>query len=506
MATTPQTKPLIHILDEELRYSTRDNLKGYTITGQGKIYDPEGNEMTPRLYRGKPTVSVGGLLIFLDYAVCKLFCDGWKSGLAIGYRDGDKTNVDANNLYWRPRLLPCKKAEEEPTEGQEQEQPAEETQQTAQEPEERWIRRYDKATCKLIAEYTSYGEAVRAIQEENPNTAPTTIRPKVRQALRYGYTAYGCLWRASSPCMLGRGVSRGKHQVMTEPPTTSYERPEGWIRGYTLDGKLVKEYHDLDECLADLSQQSEQKPAHIAASIRLNVEGKVRTFLGLRWEVSDPQLLKSKWGQLCEHPRNAANAPQTAKEGEGDNLYHPTPESPSEGTGEGYKWIRRYNGDLVVAEYHSLEEAVEAMSGATVLTPIQIATRIRQAVRQNHHRTRYLGCAWRASGDDVLQWRNGEPPRQLAPQPTESVKPMEPQPTERVEEVRTEKPQPAPQPTQPTEQTDTPSKPSPSLHQPYEVEVETSGDVEVEVGGVTVKVSVTDKSRVRICVRSHVRE
>lgn len=495
MATTPvQTKPLCFILEEELRYSTRDNLSGYTITSEGKIYDPDGNEMTHRLYRGKPTVSVGGLLVFLDYATAKVFVEGWKSGLTIGFKDGNKENVNADNLYWRPRLLPRKKAEEEPTEGQEQEQPAETP--TPQMSEERWIRRYDKATCQLIAEYHTWGEAVNAIQQENPQTAPTTIRPKVRQALRYGYTAYGCLWRASSPSMLGRGVSRGKHQVMTEPPTTSYERPEGWIRGYTLDGKLAKEYHDLDECLADLSQQSEQKPAHIAASIRLNVEGKVRTFLGLRWEVSDQQVLHSKWGQLCEYPRNAANAPQRAKEGEGDNLYHPTPESPSEGTGEGYKWIRRYNGDLVVAEYHSLEEAVEAMSGATVLTPIQIATRIRQAVRQNHHRTRYLGCAWRASGDDVLQWRNGEPPRQLAPQPR----------------CETSKPQPAPQPTQPTESvkpqrtepTDTPSKPSPSH---YEVEVETSGDdVEVEVGGVTVKVSVTDKSRVRICVRSHVRE
>lgn len=501
MATTPvQTKPLILILDEELRYSTRDNLSGYTITSEGKIYDPDGNEMTHRLYRGKPTVSVGGLLVFLDYATAKVFVEGWKSGLTIGFKDGNKENVNADNLYWRPRLLPRKKAEEEPTEGQEQEQPAETP--TPQMSEERWIRRYDKATCQLIAEYTSWAEAVRAIQTENPNTAPTTIRPKVRQALRYGYTAYGSLWRASSPCMLGRGAHGDNLTVLTEPPTTSYERPEGWIRGYTLDGKLVNEYHDLDECLADLMRRSHQKPNAIVVAIKQVVNGQTKSFLGLKWEVSSEDVLRSERGQLLKHRRSLTNAPQSMKDTANDKDYHPTPETPSERTGEGERWIRRYIGDRCVAEYDTLEAAVQAMGTVTPLSPTEIATNIRQAVRQPHKR--YLGCRWRASGEDALRWIDDTPPRPRVTKPTE-------QPTEQEE---TREPQPAPQPTQPTESvkpqrtepTDTPSKPSPSLHQPYEVEVETSGDVEVEVGGVVVRVKVTDKSRVRICVRSNVRE
>lgn len=487
MATTPQTKPLIHILDEELRYSTRDNLSGYTITSEGKIYDPEGNEIPQRMYRGKPTASVGGLLIFLDYAVAKVFVEGYKTGMTIGYRDGDKTNVTADNLFWRPRILP--KPAEEPT----AETP------TPQMSEERWIRRYDKATCQLIAEYTSWREAFTAIQTENPATRLSTIKPKLRSAMRYGNTAYDCLWRASSPSMLGRGAHGDSLSVLSEPPTPNNDRPKGWIKCYALDGQLVRKYADLDECIADIMSISQQKPAAIVLAIRHVVNCKTKTFCGMKWEVSDESVLRSERGQLLKHRRSLTNTPQSTKSTANDKDYHPTPETPSERTGEGERWIRRYVGDRCVGEYDTLEAAVQAMSRATSLSPIEIATNIRQVVRQPHKR--YLGCRWRASGEDALRWIDDTPPRPRVTKPTE-------QPTEQEE---TREPQPAPQPTesvkpQRTEQTDTPSKPSPSLHQPYEVEVETSGDVEVEVGGVTVKVSVTDKSRVRICVRSNVRE
>lgn len=524
--TTPQTKSLDLILDEEVRYLTHGTLHKYTISSSGKVFDPNGEEITPRLYRGKPTVSVNGFLIFLDHAICKLFCKGYKRGMTIGYKDGDKTNVDASNLFWRPRLLPKPRkvvepeeepaAQQEPTEETQQpaqEPTAEETKESVQEPEqepveeteeqpaaqepeqeeteeepqqpintERWIRRYDRATCQLVAEYHSWGEAIGAIQHERPHLSIATIRPKVRQALRYGYTVYGSLWRASSPSMLGRGVSKGKLKVMSEPPTQT-PRPQGWIRCYGLDGQLVAQYKDLDECISDIA--SEKPASQIAAQLRLAVKGYTKTFMGLRWEVSDLQILNSRWGQLSSaHPRSVRNTPQTAKECEGDNLRHPTRETLPERTTDGEKWIKRYNGHTMVAEYKTLEEAVEAVSSATILTPVQIATRIRQAARQDHCRSRYLGCYWSASGEDALQWENGEPPKQLPPQPTESVEPMEPQPTDTP-----------------------PSKPSPSQQQTYEVEVETDKDVEVEVGGVVVTVRFSHQptdspSRARICVRT----
>lgn len=310
--TKTEIKSLDLVLDEELREQT-NALDGYTISNRGVIYDPSGEELTTRLYRGKPTVSINGLLLFYDYAVCKLFhANDYKSGLTIGYKDGDCQNVDVDNLYWRPRIIPPtvpkttkprtfpQKTNKpdiiETAETIEKPTPQTTKAQTA-EPQKGWIRLYDKKTCELLAEYGSWREAFLFVRNahQNTNTPSYRIKYNIRRALRYGDIAYGCYWRASGGDMLGRRAHRHLLSVLSEAPTpkapTPKAQPEGWIRRYTPDGALIAEYGSLEECLQAIMKITTQSPTNIRALIRRNAKGLSDTYLGAKWEVSDISIL-----------------------------------------------------------------------------------------------------------------------------------------------------------------------------------------------------------------------
>lgn len=83
----------------------------YLINRKGELFDRKKDKLIASNYshKGRPRVSIKlgekRRQLYLAKLVAQQFIpipDGMKDP-AVGYKDGDKTNVEASNLYWIPR-------------------------------------------------------------------------------------------------------------------------------------------------------------------------------------------------------------------------------------------------------------------------------------------------------------------------------------------------------------------------------------------------------------------
>lgn len=73
---------------------------GYYITDDGKIYDSKDNRVkTFKNPIGYETVEINGMYYTVAYLVARAFIEN-QGCMLVGYKDGDITNVCADNLYW----------------------------------------------------------------------------------------------------------------------------------------------------------------------------------------------------------------------------------------------------------------------------------------------------------------------------------------------------------------------------------------------------------------------
>lgn len=75
--------------------------KGYYITDNGKIYDSENNQLkTFKNTVGYETVEINEMYYTVAYLVARAFIENTEGCMLVGYKDGDITNINVDNLYW----------------------------------------------------------------------------------------------------------------------------------------------------------------------------------------------------------------------------------------------------------------------------------------------------------------------------------------------------------------------------------------------------------------------
>ena len=73
---------------------------GYYITTDGKIYDSENNQLkTFKNPIGYECVEINEMYYTVAYLVARAFIDN-QGCMLVGYKDGDITNINVDNLYW----------------------------------------------------------------------------------------------------------------------------------------------------------------------------------------------------------------------------------------------------------------------------------------------------------------------------------------------------------------------------------------------------------------------
>lgn len=76
-------------------------LEDYTVTNDGKIYDNEGVEVETFINScGYVAAVLNGYIVTVAYIVAKLYVDNPNSCICVAYKDGDYTNIKADNLEW----------------------------------------------------------------------------------------------------------------------------------------------------------------------------------------------------------------------------------------------------------------------------------------------------------------------------------------------------------------------------------------------------------------------
>lgn len=76
-------------------------LEDYTVTNDGKIYDKEGIEVDTFINScGYVAAVLNGYIVTVAYIVAKLYVSNPNGCICITYKDGDYTNIKADNLEW----------------------------------------------------------------------------------------------------------------------------------------------------------------------------------------------------------------------------------------------------------------------------------------------------------------------------------------------------------------------------------------------------------------------
>lgn len=254
-----------------LKQLAKVDLPGYTISDSGIVRDPDGDIVTPYLLGDKLVCDIDGFLTFVADNVLKHFDREPKLWDAVGYRDGDVMNCSLSNLYWYDRhphagRKPTPSMPIEPSKSK------------------HWIRRYN-VEGQVVAEYSSFTEAVEAAHAERPQFKPSTIATRLRNALKNTDRYYcGTTWRISHPQIL-------EDSYDNKPKT----RPEGWIRCYSVPGReLVKQYNSIDEVVRNAEICRTLSPGDVAQRLRECHNGTRKTFRRMIWEVSDPSILQTR--------------------------------------------------------------------------------------------------------------------------------------------------------------------------------------------------------------------
>jgi len=82
----------------------------YTITRQGRIYDKEGVEVDTFINScGYVSALLNGRIVTVAYMVAKQYVNNPNKCICIAYKDGDFTNINADNLYWYYEGDECEK-------------------------------------------------------------------------------------------------------------------------------------------------------------------------------------------------------------------------------------------------------------------------------------------------------------------------------------------------------------------------------------------------------------
>lgn len=380
MKTETQIRPLADMFDAEMKYHSMGALDNYTISNRGIIYDPQGNEVEPTIYRGKKTIGINGYVVYFDYAVAKIW-KGHPKGMTIVHKDGDPLNNDVDNLDWKPRH---------------------------------------------VSNYT--------------------------------------LMKQRKP-----------------------ERPEGWIRRYTPDGILVREYKDVDQMAYELIKFGEvNETKTLFHFLRRSIKTGMY-FVGSRWELSSPEVLP-----------NIVKTLHTERYEGSVEIEEPT----TKGT-----WIRRYCGPWLVQSFANIDEAVEHLMKHQKAPRKNILERLRAHIRGEERAAKTIaGCRWIASGEDALfsqvsqeNWENAHRGnKNAAKKSKETFKDVEPieetiietnNPTTEPMEAKEER-KPVSRPRKRTQTTETTTD-----NRPMEIEVEVIG-----FNAPKVSVEKIDSSRVRVRV------
>lgn len=303
--TTPtEIKPLKNVLDTEMEFHTFGALDGYTISNRGVIYDPDGNEVTPQLYRGKWVYGINGYMVYYDYAVAKIW-KGHPKGMRLVHLDGDPTNNDVDNLEWQPRQVnnytPMKQREPERPMG--------------------WIKRYTPDGI-LVREYKDVDQLAYELIKFGEAKETKTLFHFLRRSLQTGMYFLGCRWVLSSPEVLPDVVrtlhtERYEGSVEIEEPKT-----EGtWIRRY-CGPWMVQEFSNIDEAVEYMMKHHKSPRKNLLERLRTHIRGEERgakTIAGCKWIASGEDALVSQISQENwenAHKGNRRTALPTVKEEE----------------------------------------------------------------------------------------------------------------------------------------------------------------------------------------------
>ena len=75
--------------------------KGYYITENGKIYDSKDNQLkTFKNTIGYECVEINEMYYTVAYLVARAFIENTEGCMLVGFKDGDITNINVDNLYW----------------------------------------------------------------------------------------------------------------------------------------------------------------------------------------------------------------------------------------------------------------------------------------------------------------------------------------------------------------------------------------------------------------------
>lgn len=175
-----------------------DNPTGYRVSRDGRVMGTRGRILSPHTPDGRYSrVNLHGITSLVHRLVARAFCEGYKPGLWVNHRDGNKTNNRADNLEWT-------------TPAQNQQHAWDTGLQTVAGQALNW-----KLRCRVVVETRADGSEVRHPSLTAAAQAVGGRAPAILEAIRdSGQTRYGSKWRYfDSQPSVGRKAQAGDRRI-----------------------------------------------------------------------------------------------------------------------------------------------------------------------------------------------------------------------------------------------------------------------------------------------------